>query len=123
MTAKEALSAVPNWNHFDVATLERLLDVAFPDRRDCTGQDLTCQCSWHCHRRDRDPGDPYGLHAASRAERRREIDAELARLRRLLPTILRDAPELLPEQIDLIETYEERRDELDRQTAASECTA
>lgn len=50
------------------ARYAELVAVAYPDYERCTGDDAHCPCSWHADIRDRDPGDPYHLHAASARE-------------------------------------------------------
>ena len=59
-------------DYWDVA------DIAYPDWRDCTGDDDSCRCAWHRWRREEDgspPLDPYGTDQAMK-----EQDAHIERL-------------------------------------------
>lgn len=111
MTANEHLESCCTHPSLSAETRERLRDVAFPDRSACTGNDLTCQCSWHQWWRVRDADDPYGIYADIARRRQEERQEMLAKLYGMIPMIVADAPELLDEHLDCIQIWEARRDE------------
>jgi len=57
MTANEHMAkACPT---LDAETRQRIMDTAYPDRGDCTGDELLCRCSFHVRHRARQNPDPF----------------------------------------------------------------
>ena len=125
MTATEYLTNLPD--PFGYATLEdfhpcrrtsfglspvqiaRHRAAAYPDWKECTGDDLACCCSWHEWRRvlsANPPDDPYGVQAAAKREDREDRIRTAALFREHLPRVLRDTPELAAEWLSTLETIE-----------------